>query len=248
MQETTSTSTAELAQLSELIDTIYQGATEPSHWDVILPAVADWVGALRGLLFTPLNSLDNGGFYFNYALPESMLQLWSTKYQGQDIWRNRAIELGLTEEGSISIGDEMVPFEELSCTEYYQDFLSKYDVAHLMGGIVFGMDSPQPSLPTLCSFYRGLKEASFTSLERDRLAILLPHLSRSLGVMTRLRNLELKAVAGLAALDRLSAGVLLFDARGRLSFANQAARRCSSHSGRGRWFEAATLLQRFLAR
>ncbi|MBU1689571.1 MAG: helix-turn-helix transcriptional regulator [Gammaproteobacteria bacterium] len=225
MQETTSTSTAELARLSELIDTIYQGATEPSHWDVILPAVVDWVGALRGLLFTPLNTLDNGGFYFNHALPDSMMQLWSTKYQGQDIWSNRAIELGLMDDGSIGIGDEMVPFEELSRTEFYQDFLSKYDMAHMMGGVVFGMDSLQPNLPTLCSFYRGLKEASFTHLERDRLAILIPHLSRSLAVMTRLRNLELKATASLAALDRLSAGVLLFDAHGRLAFANQAARR-----------------------
>jgi DNA-binding CsgD family transcriptional regulator/PAS domain-containing protein len=225
MQEATLASTAELARLSELIDTIYQGATEPTHWDVILPAVADWVGALRGLLFTPLNSLDNSGFYFNHAFPDSMLQIWSTKYQTQDIWSNRAIELGLMGEGSISIGDELVSFEELSRTEFYQDFLSNYDMAHMMGGIVFGMDSPQHNLMTLCSFYRGLKEAPFTHLERDRLAILLPHLSRSLGVMTRLANLELKATASLAALDRLSAGVLLFDTRGRLSFANRAARR-----------------------
>lgn len=75
------------------------------------------------------------------------------------------------------------------------------------------------------TLYQSATEGAFTPLERDRLAILLPHISSSLGVMPILRGLELKTAASLATLDRLSVGVLLFDAHSRLTFANCAARR-----------------------
>lgn len=224
-QETISASSAELARLSELIDLIYQGATDSSRWEVVLPAIANWIDAPRGLLFTPLNTPDIGGFYFSHDIPEQTMQLWGTRYQSQDIWAIRAAERGLMNEGNVIIADEMVPFEELSHTEFYQELLSKQDIAHLLSGFVYGMDSQQISPPVACSLFRGLKGGLFTPAERDRLSILLPHLSRSLGVMTRLRDMELKAAASLATLDRLSAGVLLFGARGQLFFANRVARR-----------------------
>lgn len=107
----------------------------------------------------------------------------------------------------------------------YQDLLSKHDIAHLLSGIVFGMDSPQSNPYVVCSLLRGLKGGAFKPYERDRLAILVLHLSRSLGVMTRLQELQLKASASLAALDKLSVRVLLFDARGLATFANRAAHR-----------------------
>lgn len=225
MQTDASSSTAELARLSELIDTIYQGATEPSRWGSILPAVTDWVGAERGLLHTPLNTPDDGGFYFTHEISETMAQLWLTKYRTQDVWAARSIERGLIYEGNIVNGDDEVPFEELSRTEIYRDFLSKYDMPHLLSGIVFGLSSPQTTPYVVCSLIRGLGPGRFTHYQRDRLAILVPHLSRSLGVMTRLRDMELKAAASTAALDRLNAGVLLFGARGQVCFANRAARR-----------------------
>lgn len=224
MQESLSASTAELARLSGLIDTIYQGATEPARWGSILPAVADWVGARCGALFTPLNAPDNDGFFFTHELSEPMVQLWWSKYHKLDIWAARSAERGLLGEGNIVVGDEIVPFEEFSQTEIYRDFFSNYDIAHLMSGIVFGLSSPQTSPYSACTLLRGVQGGRFTPVERDRFAILIPHLSRSLGVMTRLRDAELKATASLTALDRLSTGVLLFDARGLVTFANRAAR------------------------
>ena len=224
MQVATSVSTAELARLGELIDTIYQGATEPSRWDAILPAIADWVGGARALLHTPLDSLDCGGFQFTHQISEPMAQLWWTKYRSVDLWATRFTERGLLDEGSIFISDQAVPFEELSRSEIYQDFFSRYDIAHMINGIVFGPSSRQAAPYVICSFLRGLHAGRFTAFERERLAILIPHLSRSLGVMTRLRDAELKTAASQAALDRLNTGVLLFDARGLVTFANRAAR------------------------
>lgn len=225
MPQTTSASMAELARLSELIDRIYEGATEPCRWGSILPAITEWIGGARGLLFTPLSAPDQGGFYFTHEIPEAVAQLWWTRYHGQDIWAIRSAERHLLFEGNVIIGDDEVSYDELSQTEIYRDFLAKYDITHLLSSIVFGLESAQANPYMVCSVVRGRRRGRFGAAERDRLAILVPHLSRSLGVMTRLRNTELKAAASLATLERLSAGVLLFDGSGRVAFANTAARR-----------------------
>lgn len=218
-------SNAELAQLSELIGLIYEGATDPNHWNKTLPAIAEWVGAPRGLLFTPLNSPKDGGFYFNHALPEHVMQLWGTKYQPHDIWAIRAVERNLMFEGNVINGDEIVPFEELITTAFYRDFLSSHDVAHILSGIVFGVGPVQQFPPVVCTLHCGLREGAFSPDQHERLKLLIPHLSRSLGVMMRLKDMELKIASSLSALDRLTAGVLLFDVHGAVSFANRAALR-----------------------
>lgn len=210
----------ELAILSELIDTIYQGATDPTNWNVALPAIADWIGASNGVLFTPLHSPENGGFYFAHAIPESVMQLWWARYSAEDLWTKRLIELGLSYEGNIAIGDEFVPFEELSHTHNYRDFLSKHDLTHLLRCIVSGVN---PQLVS-CALLRGHKAGPFSADERDRLALLVPHISRALGVMRRLRDMEFKVASSLNALDHLNTAVLLFGARGQVAFANRAAR------------------------
>lgn len=219
-------SNAELARLSELIDSIYQGATDPTHWNNVLPAIAEWVDAPKGMLITPQHAPDEGGFCFLHNTPEHFFQLLATKYIGQDIWTTRAIERGLIYEGSVVIGDEdLIPFEELRRTDVYQNLFAPFDVAHLLTSVVFGMESPNNMPWVACAWSRGVNDPGFTSFERERLRLLIPHISRSLGVMLRLRDMELRVASSLAALDLLNVGVLLFDARGLVAFANRAARR-----------------------
>ena len=223
MQETTSASTAELARLSELIDTIYQGATEPSRWSAILPDIAGWVGARFGLLFTPTHPPEKGGFYFNHGIPESVMQLWSTRWHGEDIVLKTVLERRLFVEGGVMRGEEVVPFEQMQQPPIYRELNHPNQIDHFLLSVVFDFTSPN-GLPTAMNFYRSVKEGSFTPEEQDRLRIVLPHVSRAFGVMVKLREADLKIAASLTALDRLSTGVLLFDARGLVAFANRAAR------------------------
>jgi DNA-binding CsgD family transcriptional regulator len=57
------------------------------------------------------------------------------------------------------------------------------------------------------------------------MSALLPHLSRSLGVMFRLRDAEFNLTVTLAALDRLATGVVLFDEKGAVNHLNREAER-----------------------
>lgn len=223
LQQTLSASTAELARLGGLIDAIYQGATEPARWNAILPEIASWVGARFGLLFTPLHPPEKGGFYFNHGIPESVMQLWGTRWQGEDIMANTVVEHGLFVEGEVLRGEDVVPFEQMQQAPIYRELNHPNQIDHFLFSAIFGLDSPN-GLPTALNFYRSVKEGPFTLEEQARLRIVLPHVSRAFGVMAKLREADFKVAASRCALDRLTSGVLLFDAHGRVVFANRAAR------------------------
>ena len=84
-------------------------------------------------------------------------------------------------------------------------------------------DARISDMPTSCSFYRRTVDNDFTEDERRKLALLVPHFSRALGVMTRLRLSDLKVASTLSALDQLPVAVLLMAASGDVLFANRAA-------------------------
>lgn len=220
----TTQAVAELARLSQLIDRIYQGAIEPECWNTIVPAIADWVNAKQALLFTPLHPPEKGGFYFNHAIPESVMHLWATRWHGEDIMANTVVARGLFVEGYASIGEDIVPYEQIQQAPIYRELNHPNGIDHLLVSAVFDFTSPN-GLPTCLSFYRSEREGPFTPAERDRLLIVLPHVSRAFGVMAKLREADIKIAANLAVLDRMPSGVLLFDAEGSVIFANRVARR-----------------------
>jgi len=217
-------SNEELTRLSDLIGLIYDGATEPEHWNVILPKVADWVGAKFGLLFTPLHPPEKGGFYFNHRIPESVMHLWSTRWHGQDVMANAVMEKGLFVEGRVLLGEEVMPYEQMQQAPIYRELNHPNQIDHFLIGAVFDFNSPN-GLPMAINFYRSDQEGAFTPDERERLTIILPHVSRAFGVMVRLREADYKVAASLSALDRLATGVLLIDASGAVAFANRSAQR-----------------------
>lgn len=118
---------------------------------------------------------------------------------------------------------ELVPYDELIETKWYKGFLSlDPGLMQMMTGVVFGLHS-DVAMPTICTFFRGMDTPVFCNEDCTRLRLILPHLSRSLGVMQRLRSAELTIATTFAALDRLTSGVLLTDAAGCVTFANRRA-------------------------
>jgi DNA-binding CsgD family transcriptional regulator len=134
-------------------------------------------------------------------------------------------EKNLYNTGIVMLGDELVPRAQLLESKFYKECLSQNkNMVQLLAGMVFGMDS-SISMPTVCSFFRGLHHPDFDENNRLRMRLVLPHLSRSLGVMQRLQSAELTVATSLAALDRLPSGVLLLNGSGAVAFANRSAQR-----------------------
>jgi len=216
----------ELTRLSDLIGLIYEGATDPSRWTKdILPALASYMQSPKSWLFTTLHTPQTGGFLFNHGVSHERLELYTNKHQQHDVWIKAGLEQRVFFAGNVVTGDEMVPRQQLLESKYYEEFLSKDDdEGQMMGGIIFGLDSTN-SMPAVWVVRRGLHAPPYDQDDRARMRLVMPHISRSLGAMQRLRSAELTVASSLAGLDRLASGVLLLDGSGMVAFANRAAQR-----------------------
>lgn len=219
---------SELERLSDLIGFIYRGATEPSLWPEIVADASAWLGSPKGMLYTPLHGPEQGGIYFQHGLSDFFLELYKAKYQSVDMWTQGVVRQDLFKEGNVILGTDVVPHNTLVKSEWYRDCLRVGDISKLLTSVVFGLpameaDPRTSDMPTACSFYRGDEGEHYTDTDRRKLALLIPHFSRSVGVMARLRIKDLQVASSLSAIDRLPLAVLLLSRSGDALFANRAA-------------------------
>lgn len=214
----------ELARLSNLVDLIYQAALNPYQWKNTLLAMGEWLNAPMALLFTPRVLPKDGGFYFTLGISETTMELWRTRYQPMDIWITTSIQMDLCREGIIFTGDEIVPTKELEKTVWYQEFLSKIGIGQVLANTIYGLES-QIHHTTFLSFFRDINADVFTAQDRWKSSLLLPHLSRAMGMAARLRNADYQVATSLIALNSLPHGILLIGENEEVIFSNEAALR-----------------------
>jgi len=209
-----------LTQLSTLIDLIYEGATDIQVWPQVPEAISRWMSAPKCTLFTPLHTPMDGGFMMAHNLSALAMEMWATKYQLLDLWALRARDRGLAITGQAFRDQDLATEDEFLATEMYRDFFAPMDVGRV-ASVVFGLES-STQIPVVCSCNRPLREP-FLADDLFKLQLLLPHLSRALGVMFRLREADFKLASTLAAVDKLKQAVVLFSRDGGVFHANAAA-------------------------
>lgn len=211
---------AELVGLGNLIDLIYQGATNIKAWHDVPRAISEWIDTVACLVLTPLHAPEHGGFAVMHNVPPQAWELWTTRYLSHDLFAQAAVEKNLIVTNSVLRDQDLVSESEIRESHLYRDILAPNGVGRFMTGIVFSEGDKM--MPVACSFHRQF-EKPFMEADAAKLRILLPHLSRSLGVMLRLRDAEFKVATSLAALDRLQHGCLLFNTEGKVIFHNEIA-------------------------
>lgn len=96
------------------------------------------------------------------------------------------------------LGEELIPREQwFASTAYNECFNRDPNMAQLMTSVVFGVDSAH-SMVACCSLFRGSHRLDFGEQDRGDLQLVLPHLSRSLGVMQRMRRPAKRSTTQLA--------------------------------------------------
>lgn len=207
-----------------LVNLIYEGAVDPRAWPGIVQTVAAYVGAPMGRLFTPFVEPERGPFDIAAGIPEPAVRQWRAQYAGHDLWAQAAVARDCFREGRVLTDSDLVPEGEFARSVIYREHLAQLGIGRMCSGIVFDRRSPAV-LPTQFSAFRELAAQRFGDEERRRMRWVLPHLSRALGVLYRLRDAEQKVAASLAALDRLATGVMLLDAAGAVAHLNREAER-----------------------
>ena len=88
----------DIAEFNEIVDCVYQGATDVDAWPDISKNICDWLGAKTCVIFTPQYASGQGGFAITHHF--DLLDLYDTKYNTHNIWEMRAYERGLLTTGS----------------------------------------------------------------------------------------------------------------------------------------------------
>lgn len=210
------------ADILPVIDRIYQASLDTECWPEAVQSVAALYDSDKALMMTPGQLPHEGGLAVPVGIPVSAMQEWETRYAPHDVWVQQSVARGLFQQGRVVCDEDLYPHEALLATVWYREFLSRIGVARLLSGVVFGADSPG-SPPALISVFRGIEAQPFVARDRELHALLIPHISRALGILFRLRDAEMRMATSLAALDRSASGIVLIGESGHVVFANRAA-------------------------
>ncbi|RZL65230.1 MAG: helix-turn-helix transcriptional regulator [Variovorax sp.] len=214
-----------------VVHSIYDAALQPDRWVGATRAIARLCGASHAMLFTWAHTPAQGGFLFEHGFPNEIIAQWNAKsLVHEDPFVREALRRDLMNEGDVILGDDLVPFDRLVETPFFRNIFQPSNIAGMCGGVVFDTTDAH-KLPTAFSIHHGPQQPRFARQHVELVHRLVAHLSRALGVMFHLRDSQLQLASSRAALDRLSAGVLLLDGQRRIQYANPAALRVLQGGG-----------------
>lgn len=214
----------DLQAFSTVVEKIYDAAVTPGLWGDVAGRVADLHASPYCILFAVHLPGVEVGFAFPHGLNDEAQAMWASGYAQKEIWMNRSVARGMVTDGNVMRGEDILPDDEFFASEYYRDFLHRFDVRYLLSGVMFGGNS-RDMPAAACSVMRRHAQSTYAADDVALHRMVVNHLSKALGTMWKLRVAEMELASTYAALERLDRGVILLDASGSATFINEAARR-----------------------
>lgn len=208
------------AHLSELIHLIYGAALHPEQWSAVVAAIAVSLGSSKALLFTPYLAPQHGGFVFPFGFDEAAMQLWASTYIKHDIRAAQLRERGLLHDGVVVLDEDLVPQKQMLSSRMYQEYLRVQGLGRVCIGVVF---AGAPDLPAVVLPVHRSPDDPFNQHDVAWMRLLIPHVSRAMGLMLRLETTRVQNASLLASMDRLNFGVALLNAEMQVQHMNHAA-------------------------
>lgn len=208
------------ATLERIRNLFYEGIVLPGDWYAGLDQLRMALGAEVFHFLTVdsrqsavIDSVDNQG---SVGLHAQVLRDYEQHYVGSDL---RMGVLAAMPVGQIMLDHEHISAREMSRSVVYTDFLGAHGFWNTLGTSLRDEGGSRDYL----GFLRAADAQPYSDSERQLMHALLPDLTRASRLRARTRHIARQAAYGMAALDALTQGVAVVDARGRLQFANAAA-------------------------
>jgi len=201
-------------ELSRLLDTLYDAATDPTLWQHFIGQLGGHTRATGGVLV--IHNLEHASCTVatSWGIDPEMDLLYQGHYHALDPWAQRASVL------SVACHSESVcPIQEIRKTEFYNDFLLKAGIEHAIFGVMENSDLCLASV----SLYRDRCRPEFTDSDLRILRFLAPHLRRAFKLHFRLSVLRAQSAGVESALDLLPIGVILLHPSGAIVHLNRSA-------------------------
>jgi DNA-binding CsgD family transcriptional regulator/PAS domain-containing protein len=207
----------------QLLDLIYDAATEESLWSDVLAGIADLTGSLNGALFGQV--IGASKVYFSHVTRSSEECLRA--YRERHVQNPHSLYMDKQPAGALVASDEIISLSELKKTAFYDEVFRPQDVAHTA---MIPLES-RHGFTAAFNLCRSERQGPFEERQMATLKRLVPHMRRSTTLGFRLQGYRALQRAESQALDRLSAGVILLDRSAKIIFANKAAEFLGSDTG-----------------
>ena len=208
----------------ELVGSIYDAALEPRRWTNVLEEISAALGAQSAALHSQ-DQVTGKGWGITSNIDPAAPPLYFGYFATRNVIRRRRNEC-LELDGSSQawrrrvIHDEhLLPKGELVHSEYYADFLKRFDLHSLL---MMGLAIEERRFASL-NFYRPARREQFGQSEIDLATKLQPHFIRSFELSLKLSDLQRIAGGFADFFDRSPNAVFLVDGAGHVHHLNRAA-------------------------
>ena len=206
---------SEQARLSRLVAGIYDATLEPRRWSEVLARVVDFVGGHGGCLLGKDSATRDIDPQWQTGVEPYYLRLYTDTYS--KLGPLAALTFG--DIGQIVSVADVVPHDEFQRSRFYREWAAPQgwvDVA------VAVLDKSAGGWGYL-GISRNATNGMVDDEMRGRMSLVVPHVRRALRLGRAIERRQADAAAFADVLDRLSAGLLLLDAQGRIVHTNAAA-------------------------
>ncbi|RLQ21478.1 helix-turn-helix transcriptional regulator [Seongchinamella sediminis] len=209
----------------ELLGLIYQGPLEDRPWQSALPLLRVLFDAqVASLVLRPPSAEDRGAI-LNCVRPEpghigddlADPEAWQAASYREEFFSLDPF-VNLPPDKVVSLED-VLSDEELVASEYYRQYLEPVGLFRILG-----VDTVEPGgMVARLRFSRRKSEASFSSEERQLLAMITPHLRRAIQIHAALNRATSERDVYAGAVAQLAMASIILDGQARVLSANPVA-------------------------
>jgi len=202
-----------------LVELIYDAASDPAMWRVVLEELVDLTGGTGADLAGFDLRAPSGSIHVGVGAMTTDFQRDYEKVAHLDPFLLRAKDRGWFKAGTIGLGDDLISVAEFERTEFYRSFACRYDY---IGGIcaIIASTGRSGAAVGICRS----RESQFDATHVELLRILMPHLQRAWHLHVQLADREEQRSSLAEALERLNLYLLIVRLGGTVVYANEPAR------------------------
>ncbi|MEH3116736.1 MAG: LuxR family transcriptional regulator [Methylorubrum populi] len=207
-----------------LIDTCYAAALDPAAWSEALDGIADAVGA-RGAVIVSHDPKRTAQTLASERIADVNLDYGVGGWWQHDTRIRLGRERGIMRPGTVTVDEMYIAAEEKRSDPFFQHFVDRHRLGNLCAYV--GAD-PMDRHTMSFSAPRDLRKGPFEGFEVERLGLIGPHVVRAFRLTTLVTEMRREAQGLASALERMRAGIVILDRRGRVRLVSPAAERLAT--------------------
>lgn len=210
--------------LHEIIECCYSAIDTPAQLGLATEMIGKAINADAGDIVSEFTTGRFTRTYGSFGFDPVFLDQYDSKYIGENPWLDNLLQLQ-----KMKVHSDEVFSREYKQSSYYNEWVRPQGLSKTVGAVI---EHTPGVMHTWVGFVRETGSPHFGEAECGFLAKVMPHLQRTLNVISSLNDTVAKQTSMRAMCDTLNVPVFLLDANGKLTFKNEmASSLLSQHNG-----------------